>query len=472
MKRAAYLITMLALVVTSCGLKVPTTIVAGEQFTGDVEADAAITGDIADLGEDAPGELDETIDDVRPNPGESEIGTPVGPKSGLFANETEGVTNNKITICTHVPITGAAPIPHHPDRFGQFYFNYVNEMGGIYGRKVEFVAINDNYNPAGARDAVEKCRNRGAFFYVGAAGTDQIVSVARWAEQNRLPYLHGPTSDKDLKGLKYNVHIGPTYEYQHKLLAQFLFKKFGAGVNYGVIRVNSPYFDAGSQAFVAEIERLGGRVAVNIPVQKDESQFLNVYTQLQRENVQVINNFTTPTIWLTMLNQKPQTYDPTWSAVSPVAGFNIVAGALAAADARAFVFHHFNPACECTTYARSEISQHKDLPWYNDIVAFLDIFDKYSPEKDPPPDDFDYASYLGAKALHRLLLKIGENPTRSKLWALFDSYKEKPADTFPACAADFTRSNERKGAWQVNIFEFKRGVWSQDHPGHTCVDAV
>jgi hypothetical protein len=35
-------------------------------------------------------------------------------------------------VCGHVPITGAAPIPHHEDRFGQFYFDYVNaELGGI-----------------------------------------------------------------------------------------------------------------------------------------------------------------------------------------------------------------------------------------------------------------------------------------------------------------------------------------------------
>jgi len=154
--------------------------------------------------------------------------------------------------------------------------------------------------------------------------------------------------------------------------------------------------------------------------------------------------------------------------VSPVAGFNIVAQALSG-TAKAVVFHSFGPACDCATYKDEEISQHKDLAWYDDIQEFLRVFKKYSPQQDPPPDDFDYASFLTARAIHRLLLKVGPEPTRTKLWSLFTTYKESAAKVFPGCPADFTRNALRMGAWDVNVFELKTGVW---HQVDSCTDHV
>src|SRR2546422_6423996 len=233
--------------------------------------------------------------------------------SALFPNETEGITKDEIRICSHVPITGAAPVPHDPDRFGQFYFDYVNkELGGVYGRKVKFIVYDDGYYPAGARQAMEKCARIGSFIYGGAAGTDQIVSISKWAELRKVPYVHGPTAIKDLRGLKYNVTTGPPYEYQSKLLADYSVKRFGKDVPYAMIRINSPYFDAAHDAYVAELAKYGIKLAVDAQVQKDESQFTNIFHDLTDKNVKVINNFTTPNIWIKMLKQRPPSYQPAW----------------------------------------------------------------------------------------------------------------------------------------------------------------
>lgn len=473
MKRAVSFLALLGLTAVACGLKVPATIVAGSEAEGGL-GDPVVEGSLGDTpgetGADAA-DLGDLGDAASTDLGDADEG--VGPVESIFNSETEGVTNNRITVCAHVPITGAAPIPHHENRFGQFYFDKVNEEdGGVYGRQVIFRAIDDRYFPAGARDAMEQCARQGAFIYFGAAGTDQIVSVAKWAERKRVPYVHGPTSIKDLGGLNYNVHAGPTYEFQHRLLARYLVDRFGKDTIFGSVRVDSPFFEAGVEAFADELGKLGATHAVSLRVQKDENQFQNTYFELQRNNVEVVNNFTTPNIWIKMLPQKAATYNPTWTAVSPVAGFNVVAAALPQGT-NAVVFHHFQPACECQTYKDEEINRNKHLPWFDDIKEFLRVFKTYSPEKDPPPDDFDYASYLSAKSIHRLLLEVGPEPTRTKLWELFSAYKEKPAATFPGCAGDFTRSDDRIGAWRVNIMELQGNkTWKQEHPGGTCVDRV
>lgn len=444
------------LLLVACGPQVPITMRAGSQ--GDDSSNN-------DTGPSAGGGANGDAGAGAQAAGSAVSGPEAGGTSrakagitGLFASETEGITKDTITLCGHVPITGAAPIPHHPSRFGQFYFDSVNqEQGGVHSRKVRFLVYDDRYYPAGAREAAENCARQGAFIYLGAAGTDQIVSVAKWAEDRRVPYLHGPASIRDLKGLTYNAHVGPTYEYQHELLADYLVKKFGKSTGYGVIRVNSPYFDAGKEAYARALAKHGITLAVDRAVQKDESQFSDVFFELTDKNVGVVNNFTTPNIWIKMLRQRPPNYNPTWTAVSPVAGFNIVAQALSGSG-NALVLHHFNPACNCTDF-RTDVDA--SLPWFSDIQTFLSVFKRYSPEQDPPPDDFDYASYLSARGLHRILLKLGPQPTRTKLWELIRGYSETPAETFPACPGDFTRSTDRIGAWRVNVLKLNVNKWQQ-----------
>lgn len=471
MKKAAAFSISLVFVLAACGLKVPVTIVAGSGpetgQTGTVDgttSDGPTGTDGAGATDAAPGEAGPGNDGLPSDAAED--------AKSIFNSETEGVTNTQITICGHVPITGAAPIPHAPERFGQFYFNYVNDkFGGVHGRKVKFNVFDDGYYPAGARAAADKCAREGAFFYLGAAGTDQIVSVAKWAERKRVPYFHGPTSDKDMAGFKYNIHGGPTYEAQHRLLAQYLVKRYGTNVDYGMVRVNSQYFDAGHDAYVDELKKLGVTLAVDKVVQKDEQQFADVFYEFTTKGnkggsgVEIINNFTTPNIWIRMVQQKPRTYNPTFTAVSPIAGFNIVAQALSGSGAKAVVFHHFNPACNCVDYKKGRDTS---LPWNSDIDEFLAIFKKYSKEQTPDPDDFDYGSYLTAKAIHAFLLDLGKSPTRTGLFSLLKRFKEDQSKVAPRCGADYTRG-ERRGGHHVNIFELTTGKWKQIA---NCVDKV
>lgn len=464
MKRALLLSVVLSFVVSACGLKVPLTIVQGSDTVANGGPDIVLPGGDPTDGTGMPGPDSTEGGDTTQDPGNP--GEPSAGGAGFFASETEGVTKDTITLCTHVPITGAAPIARHPNRFGQFYFDYVNkELKGVHGRQVRFLAYDDQYYPAGARAAIEKCSREGAFLYIGAAGTDQIVSVAKWAERKKVPYMHGPTSDKDLKGFKYNVFAGPTYEAQSRLLADYLVKRYGKTKRYGMVRVNSPYFQSGHDAFVDQLKKHGVTLAVDKQVQKDEQQFQDVFFEMNKVGapVDIVNNFTTPNIWIRMLAQKPANYSPTWTAISPIAGFNLVAATLAKDSSnKAVVFHTFNPACNCTQY-QNDLD--RTAPYYKDEQEFLRIFKKYSPEQTPPPDDFDYSSYLAAKGFERILRALGPQPTRTGLFKLLETYKEDPAKTFPACGADFT-VEERRGSHKVNVFELKVGKWKQ---AETCI---
>src|SRR5271169_3359018 len=73
---------------------------------------------------------------------------PSSSSSALTAS-APGITATTITIGSHQPLTGvAAPGYDEIAPASTAYFNYVNAHGGIYGRKIVYKYLNDQYNPS------------------------------------------------------------------------------------------------------------------------------------------------------------------------------------------------------------------------------------------------------------------------------------------------------------------------------------
>ncbi|MGD0687893.1 MAG: ABC transporter substrate-binding protein, partial [Streptosporangiaceae bacterium] len=87
--------------------------------------------------------------------GSSSTSTPssspsAGSSSGAaLTASAPGITATTITIGSHQPLTGvAAPGYDEIAPASNAYFQYVNAHGGIYGRKIVYKYLNDQYNPA------------------------------------------------------------------------------------------------------------------------------------------------------------------------------------------------------------------------------------------------------------------------------------------------------------------------------------
>ena len=67
-----------------------------------------------------------------------------------------GVTDSEIVIGSWGPQDGPAGAYGVIDRTIDGYFKYINDQGGINGRKVRFIYENDSYQPAKTVAAVKK----------------------------------------------------------------------------------------------------------------------------------------------------------------------------------------------------------------------------------------------------------------------------------------------------------------------------
>src|SRR5215813_2879949 len=68
--------------------------------------------------------------------------------SAALTASAPGITPTTITIGSHQPLTGpAAPGYSEIAPAANAYFSYVNANGGVYGRKIDYKYLNDQYNP-------------------------------------------------------------------------------------------------------------------------------------------------------------------------------------------------------------------------------------------------------------------------------------------------------------------------------------
>src|SRR2546423_13391739 len=63
---------------------------------------------------------------------------------------TPGVTSTEIKIGSSVPLSGEAAIAGNVARGIAAYFKYVNDKGGVFGRKITFTYLDDGYDPGRA----------------------------------------------------------------------------------------------------------------------------------------------------------------------------------------------------------------------------------------------------------------------------------------------------------------------------------
>jgi ABC-type branched-subunit amino acid transport system substrate-binding protein len=235
-----------------------------------------------------------TVTEAPPLPGEQPL-----PKGG---NAT-GVSDTEIKYGVHVPLTfNKAPVPlGGPVARGiRTYVKYLNDNGGINGRKVKEDIQDDEFTTGGADTAGKTLINQDKnFFVAGTLGVDQIAVVADLANKAKVPYFAGGGNEPQFQNL--NIHqILSTYDTHVTKLAQYMGKdpKY-AGKKVGVIVSDTTYiFPSVTDIFRDELKKNGLELVQIEKVQKPEDQSAKGYgtiiTNFKGKGVQVVVPLTDP----------------------------------------------------------------------------------------------------------------------------------------------------------------------------------
>ncbi|MEX0428111.1 ABC transporter substrate-binding protein [Nocardioides sp. DS6] len=105
------------------------------------------------------------------------------------AGDSTGVTDTSIKIGATYPLTGvAAPGYSEIPKGVKAYFDYVNDHGGVYDRKIDYVVKDDAYNPTTTSSVTNELVLKDQVFAVmGALGTPTHEAVVDFLNSSKVP---------------------------------------------------------------------------------------------------------------------------------------------------------------------------------------------------------------------------------------------------------------------------------------------
>jgi hypothetical protein len=103
---------------------------------------------------------------------------------------TPGVTPTQITLGATIPITGPAAAYGSVGRGADAYFKYVNSKGGIFGRKIDYKYLDDEFDVAKTitltRQLVEQDQ---VFAIFNSVGTEHALAIRSYLNDRKVPQL-------------------------------------------------------------------------------------------------------------------------------------------------------------------------------------------------------------------------------------------------------------------------------------------
>jgi branched-chain amino acid transport system substrate-binding protein len=106
------------------------------------------------------------------------------------ASEKIGVTDSEITIGSCISLTGLLQERGKQIMIGaNCYFNYINEKGGVNGRKVKLTSCDDGYDPEKAIECFNSCLKNKVFAGAFFAGSAPISKYVRMGETTKTPLM-------------------------------------------------------------------------------------------------------------------------------------------------------------------------------------------------------------------------------------------------------------------------------------------
>ncbi|MDQ3964488.1 MAG: ABC transporter substrate-binding protein [Actinomycetota bacterium] len=358
--------------------------------------------------------------------------------------DTTGVTNDTIKIGIHAPLTGAAPVPSDSVEKGKdLYFRWMHEEQNqtLFGRKVEVVLRNDQYNPSTAVSVCKEMVERDkVFMLTGAAGTDQIQACARYAASVGVPYVGAGVTELVLDQLFNYFALSMTYNDQGPLLADYIVSALGAkGEKNGMLTFETPNFEDARDGFREGMRRQGATIHYERTVSKGAgtSEARSVVQEMQSQGIENVYVLTSPVWWLNVLKQADtQQYAPQWVGVGISMTFDTVASVGCGGGTSIDGAKFFSP-----------------FPAWIDVNKFDPDFrkavDTFYPDE-RGGDDFMVLSWEASKTWWDMLENVGKDITREKF--IYDVERMRGLKNGLGPVLNYA-PNDHFGASQVHVNE-------------------
>jgi branched-chain amino acid transport system substrate-binding protein len=320
-----------------------------------------------------------------------------------------GVSDTEIRIGQTMPYSGPASAYGAIGRAEAAYFTMLNEEGGVNGRRITLLSLDDGYSPPKTFEQTRRLvEQENVAFIFSSLGTPTGVVVHKYLNEKQVPQLFqssGATFWGDPEHFPWSIGWQPNYQTEGAIYGRYLLR-VKPNARVAVLYQND---DAGRDYVAGFKAGLGAEAAQRmiIAVATYETTDPTLESQivaLQASGADVLFDNSTPKFAAQAIRK---VYDVGWhplhflmsvassvSAVLEPAGFDKSQGLVSAA----YLKDPNDP-------------QWKDDPAYKDWLAFMQ---RYDPEGNLG-DSFNVSGYALAQTVVQVLKQCGDDLSRENI---------------------------------------------------------
>jgi branched-chain amino acid transport system substrate-binding protein len=160
------------------------------------------------------------------------------------AAETPGGTATEIKIGNTMPYGGPASAYGSIGKADAAFFQWLNEQGGVAGRRINFISLDDGYSPPRTVEQTRRLvEDEKVAFMFDALGTPTNSAVHRYLNQKKVPQLFVSTgADKwaDPQHFPWTIGFLPSYRTEAQIYAKYMLKE-NPGAKLAVLYQNDDF---------------------------------------------------------------------------------------------------------------------------------------------------------------------------------------------------------------------------------------
>lgn len=329
-----------------------------------------------------------------------------GTVGGGAAQGTPGVTEDTIVVGTFMPLTGPAAAWGENAKGLSAYFKYLNDQGGVHGRKIQLIVEDDQYQPSRTVAAVKKLVEQDKVFAIVApVGTSNLTAVRDYLKRHGVPvvaYLNGTT--------KFSKPVDPllfaglmTYEREARILVKYAAETLQLR-KLGVFYQNDDFGRDGLAGAKQAAEELGLEVVAEVsyaPADVDVSAQALKLKESGAEGVLIWS--TVKHAALLMKEAQKISYRPKWLGSAVIASTSLPELAGDAAEGAYFVAYAANI-------------------WDKDHPVVKEFLENYPRYEKTPINSSNLTGWSAGRIFAEAVRRAGPNLTRESLVKALETF--------------------------------------------------
>jgi len=332
-----------------------------------------------------------------------------------------GASDTEIKIGNIMPYSGPASAYGTIGKTEAAFFRMINDKGGINGRKVTFISLDDGYSPPKTVEMARKLVEQEQVLLVfNSLGTPSNSAIHKYMNAKKVPQLFvatGATKWNDPKGFPWTMGWQPNYQTEAVVYAKHILKN-SPEAKIAVLYQNDDY---GKDYLKGFRDGLGDKVKMIVAEVTYETADPTVdsqIVQLQGSGATVFFNISTPKFAAQAIRKA---YDVGWK---PVHYLNNVSSSVGSVLTPAGV--EKSVGLITTQYQKDPT----DRQWDADpaIIAWKEFMQKYYPEGDTK-DALNITGFNVAATLVQVLKQCGDNLSRENVIRQAASLKDFRVET-------------------------------------------